>query len=164
MVVHAYTFRVDRIESYSYKRVVRAFGTIRDGETGATHDMFVDVHREYTRDILAAENVHVLLMDLTSKKIVAPVLDDRDYLMNGVLYETNDAHTIFSFGGLICGITPAVPVFRIDTLSMLLSTADRLPHLRGDGRLTRRSGGRCQSTKKCTKAVATTATTATRPT
>ena len=149
MVVYAYVLEIDRVETYSYKRVLRMFGKITDRSTGKVHDMFMDVHREYTRAIIDAGEIHMLLMDTTSKKIAFPFLDERDYLMNGVLYETKDAHTVFSFGGLICKIEPCVPGFRLDTLSMLLSTADRLSHLRGD--IHKGHSGCRQGTEQCSE-------------
>lgn len=156
MAVHAYTLRVNRRESYSQKNVVRVFGMLTCVRTQMCHDMYMDVHREYTRAILAANIVHVIFMDATSKKIVLPSLGGHDYLMNGVLCTSTEERTVYSFGGLICGMEPAMPMNHRGSLSVLLSTVDRAPLLCGCAKGLRR---RSQSSKERAQATAATAAT-----
>ena len=92
--MHAYKLKISARENYDCAHVVRVFGTItNEYDSSSTHDFYMDVHREYTRSVLSNNMAHVLLMDTTSKKILIPALTDQDFLMNGVLYETNNIHT-----------------------------------------------------------------------
>ncbi len=118
-------------DAFHYKTVVRTYADMLPIRQGCAqqdkHHMYIDLHDDYTKLLRKTTcKLYAIFMERGAIDALLGNLGASDYVMNGDLYEKKTDKIIYSFGGLMCEISPCPTNHKRDEITLLLTTNNDL--------------------------------------